>query len=391
MKFDAARAAEVFAKLGEPPFAHAQGEARVADFVGAQLQQFGYLVERVEVEGSRFPIRAAPWVGWLGYAALTTAAYVLLLGKNARSGLVAVFIVAAGRAWLEAVLRNRIRWGGRVPPLKKAPLLIARAPEGSSAPVRVVFQAVLGGLKPDHLQAIRLNRTRLMILHAGFFLAAGLTVVTRLLGRPVAPAVCLWLATGFLVLLWLSILGILSGEVREARAVDQSIRVDRRGLTLLLELARCWPRGGSRPIEVIFVAAGGQQLDFAGSRAVIERLESQWPRKPSLLLVFFGPGAGEIHRLVPTASSSSGTATLARDAARSLWIPIRGHDPWSHLLFWPLERNLSAAEVIVLVGAHSWPACDTPFAPQVLDHAAQLATEIALRWAKKAMLKENLT
>jgi hypothetical protein len=181
----------------------------------------------------------------------------------------------------------------------------------------------------------------------------------------------------------MAILGILFHEVGGRRTADGSIRADRRGLTLLLALARSWPRTRTRPIEVIFAAAGGQQLDYAGSRAVVRRLELERPRKPSLLLLFFDPGAGDAHSLVPIGSSSPGTAALAGDAASSLWIPVRAHDPWSHSLFWPLERKVSATEVIALQGAHAGHVAET-LTPQVLEHAAQLATEIALRWAKKA-------
>jgi hypothetical protein len=382
MKFDAARATEAFATLGGREFVGAAGEERVADFVAAQLEQNGWMVERAMVEGSRFPLRTAPWLGWLGYGALIAAAYLLLLNRNNRSGFLAVFILVTAHLWLTAVLRNHIRWGRRMPPLERAPLVLAQAPGSSAAPARVVFQAALGGLKPDHLHSLRLTRSRVMILNAGFLLTTGVTVVTRLLGRPVAPVVWLWLGSAFLVLIALAILGILYCEIRATRSVDGSIGADRRGLALLLELARGWPRSGSRPIEAIFVAAGGQRLDYAGAREVVRRFDSEWPRKPSLLLLFFAPGTGGGHRVVPIAWSSSGTRELAKKAASSLWIPIHNHDLWAHSLYWPLASKIEAMDVIALLGAHDGLDTDLSFSPQVLDHAAQLSTEIALRWAK---------
>jgi hypothetical protein len=389
MKFDGVRATELFAKLGDPTFAGAHGEARVADFVAAQLEQSGWVVERALVEGSAFPLRWAPWAGWLGYGALVAAAYVLLLGRNARTGFLAVLILVPAHFWLRAVLRNQIGWGRRMPPLEHAPLVLARAPGGSGAPVRVVFQATLGGLRLDHFHALWLSRTRVMFLHLGFVLTASLTVLSRLFGRPVAQVVGLWLASAFLVLITFAILGIFSCEIRAAHSADGSFRVDRRGLTLLFEMARCWPRSGSRPIEVIFVAAGGQRLNDASARAVVHRLESEWPRKPSLLLLFIVPGFGGEHSLVPIASSFPGTSDLANEAARSLWIPIRGHDPWARWVYWPLKRNIGTMEVIALCGAHAGSAADSSFSPQALDHAAQLATEIALRWAKKTQREKK--
>ena len=72
MKFDAARASAIFEKLGDPAFAGATGEDRIADFVANEFQRMGWNVGRREVEGSRFPQRVGPWIGWLGYGALVT-------------------------------------------------------------------------------------------------------------------------------------------------------------------------------------------------------------------------------------------------------------------------------------------------------------------------------
>jgi hypothetical protein len=381
MKFDAARATGIFEKLGDPLFAGRNGEAQVADFVAEQFDRMGWMVQRHEVQGPRFLERAAPLVGWLGYGALVTAAYLILFGKNARIGFVAVFLLLPAQLWLSALLRNRIRWGRLLLPVEAASLIIARPAGDSSSPVRVVFHAVLGGLKTDSLASNRLNRSRiLIILHSGFFLTTGFTVATRLGNRPVAPVIWLAFASGFIAMIWCAILWILSQEVRQSRLLAGSHQAERHGLSLLLELARSWPR--SRPIEAVFVAAGGQRLDYAGSREVVRLLGSEWPAKPSLLLLFFAPGAGGEHRLAPIVSASGGAEELAREAARSLWIPMRGNDPWSHFAFWPFERNFRAADVIALIGSHSRSSLDASVNPHVLEHAAQLAMEIALRWAK---------
>ena len=99
------------------------------------------------------------------------------------------------------------------------------------------------------------------------------------------------------------------------------IPLDRRGLAGLVEMARTWPRIGSRAIEPLFVVAGGQWLDYAGSREVVRLLKSEWSSKPFLLLLFIAPGTGEELFLCTNAPSGWGLATLAEDAAGSLWIP----------------------------------------------------------------------
>ncbi len=383
MRFDPARATALFEEMGSSSFAGPDGESRLAEFVADHFEQFGLTVARREVEGSRFPGRAAPWIGWLGYGAPITAAYLLVLARNARAGLLAIVVIVPAHAWLRAVLLNRIRWGRQIPPIESAPLVVAQGSHDSSSPVRVVFQAVLGDLKTDLLQSGRLTRARIMRTHAGFFLSIAVTVAARQLDRPVAFAWWLGFDTLLLALLWLAIVRILCGELRESPAAQRSLAVDRHGLAVIIELARTWPRSASRPIEVIFAVAGGQGLDFAGSRAVLRALDSEWPAKPSLLLLFFAPGAGGEHRLVPIVSASPEAAALAGDVARSLWIPTAGVDPWSHSPFWPFGKGFNAADVIALVGAHSALDSGAPINSQNLVHAAQLATEIALRWAKK--------
>ena len=48
---------------------------------------------------------------------------------------------------------------------------------------------------------------------------------------------------------------------------------------------------------------------------------------------------------------------------------------------WPFE-NMQAAEPIALIGSDPRANFDASVSPEVLHRAAQLATEIALRWAK---------
>ena len=152
MKFDPARAIATFEKLDDPAFAGPGGEDRIADFAAGEFQRMGWKVERRLVEGSRFPQLVGPWIGWLGYGALVTIGYWVILGGNPRLQFLAVIsIFFLGVKWLDALASNSIRPGRWMRPLKKASVVLAAASGESAPPVRVVFQTVLGGLDTGFL------------------------------------------------------------------------------------------------------------------------------------------------------------------------------------------------------------------------------------------------
>jgi hypothetical protein len=378
MKFDPSRAMRIVQELGDPRFAGPDWEARVADFVARKFSEMGMQVERREVEGSRFPQRFAPWFGWLGYGAIITAAYEMLWQQSKLSVVLAIPVLFVSFRFLDAVLSNRIRLGRRRPPVEKAPLIVARPPGDSAAPVRVVFQAVLGELKTDLFHSARPNPYFIMIiLHTCLLASTMLTVIQKFAIRPRLPSLGMWLATGLFAFIWIVILRILSWEHRQSRLAAGSHQVDRRGLAVLLEMARSWQRNRLNPIEAVFVAAGGQRLDRAGSREVVRRLQSEWQSNPSLLVLLFAPGAGE-ELLIGVGASRVGE--IAVEAARSLWIPHQIYHQWTMIQLWPFEKW---GEVAALMGSDPNEFFEASVHPAVLQRAAQLATEIALRWAKK--------
>ena len=387
MKFDAGRASAIFEKLGDPAFAGPDGEARVAIFVAGELERMGYQVTRREVAGSRFPQRAAPWIGWLGYGALITAVYVMLQRNDLVSAILACLLLLLGARWIfDALICNSIRLGRRRRPLDRAPLLIASLPNDSPPPIRVVFQAVLGGIRTDFFHSIRVNRKYIIYLHMCFTILVLFTFAAKFGSRPYLAVMMVSLTSGLFVFLWIMVLCVLSWDHRQSRLAQEMGEVERWGLTVLLELARIWPRDRSRKIEPVFVAAGGQRLDYAGSREVIRMLDSEWRRKPSLLVLFFAPGAGERLRPSENALRIAGLRhpehDLARDAAESLWIQVDSNDPFALFSIWPFEK-MKAAEPIALIGSDPMACFDGSVSPEALHRAAQLATEIALRWAKK--------
>ena len=76
-----------------------------------------------EAEGSRFPRRVAPWIGWLGYGVLITTIDLLLSGGSARAGLLALLILIPARRGWRPCSAIGFAWGRRIPPLERAPLV----------------------------------------------------------------------------------------------------------------------------------------------------------------------------------------------------------------------------------------------------------------------------
>jgi hypothetical protein len=387
MKFDAARANAIFEKLGDPVFTAPQSDGRVADYVAHELEGMGWNVERREVEGSRFPQRAGPWIGWLGYGALITTGYLLSLRNGLLSVALALVLFFLTFQWLEAVLSNRIRPGRRRMPLETAPLLIGSLVAEHSDAVRVVFQAVLGGLKTDFFQSLRPSRSWIVsVSNACFWFLIIIVSLPSSHDRRYPWFIIHSIITILFVLLWITLLCILTWEHQHSGPKTELGLVERRGLAVLLELARSWRHSRPRQIESIFVAAGGQRLNYAGSREVLRILESENPAKPTLLVLFFAPGAGKAIRIAENDPLTSDLSALAKDAAESLWVPSWGDDRRALCPFWPFAKT-KAAEPIALIGSDPMAFFDDSVSPEALHRAAQLATEIALRWAKKQRIQ----
>jgi hypothetical protein len=391
MNFDASRVESLLRALGDPRYAGPDGEANVADFVSGQFTEMGLDVQRRQVTGSRFPRRAAPWVAWLGYGFLVSSVYGLALAANGLRLVLACVLAYFAAAWFEAVVKNLVRPGPWRPPLETAPVLVASRRGRPPASMRVVLQSLISGVNPDpFLSCFRGPNQRKILFYflylfppawASLFLIfracappggrRDLLIVSELLAHNVYPA--------FLAAAWIVILTVLFRAYGQRRSMAGRDRPDRRGIALLLEMARTWPRTGSRPFEPVFVLAGGQPLDYAGSREVVRLLRSEWSSVSSLLILFFAPGAGDELWLSTSPWSARGLAEVAEDAARSLWIPYRPDRSGVLYSFWPHENLFS---VLALIGSDPRALDDESVDPKGLQRAAQLATEVALRWAK---------
>ena len=364
MKFDAARANAIFEKLGDPAFTGPNNEGHVADFVAGEFERIGWQVERREVEGSRFPQRAGPWIGWLGYGALITVGYVLMLGNGRVSVVLAFLSFAVAWRWVDALLNNRIRLGRRRKPLEAGPLLIGSLTGESPPAVRVVFQAVLGGLKTDFFQSFRRNR---VFINQGFKFFDLVCNHDYDLGELVLWATSLrYQGLDHFRILCAALDHDSPHSFLGGSSVAAGERSGSSGTAwpgCVARTARSWPRNRSRQIEPVFIAAGGQRLDYAGSREVVRILETEWPRKPTLLVLFFAPGAGEAIRNRP----GNGRLEEAREGVSGEPLDTRlGRRLLDAFLRSGLSRDVPAAETIALIGSDPTTFFDSSVVPEAL-------------------------
>jgi hypothetical protein len=146
-------------------------------------------------------------------------------------------------------------------------------------------------------------------------------------------------------------------------------------------MARAWPRAWLERFEPVLVAAGGMNLVLDGVREMGRLIREEWIDKPTLVVVILAPGVGPeltIH------GRPKSLMLLVREAAQSLWIPVKTVRMPTELLLgrsWPVPSRLP--DHIVLSGASYRDAKPPPVDPAALARAAQLASEIALRWVKQ--------
>ena len=391
MRFDSARARKVIDELGDPRFAGPDGEARVADFVAEQFATMGWQVERLSVVGTR-PHRLASWARWLAYGFLITSAYGLLLLDRLAASAGAVLLLLYGMILFGDLVASSIRTARPRPPSGSAPVVVASLPRSSPAPVRVVFRASLGELRPSLFHVVLRDKYHDLFWINGLLFACMMFALLLGLGMWYRPGrefsrlghevFLRYLIPPILAFNWIVILGVLAWEYHQFRSRERPGAPERRGLAVLLELARSWPRGESRPIEPFFVAAGEPRLDHAGTREIARRFECGGTSRPSLLILLLAPGAGDSLWLAtrdPPLAIERGTDAMVRDAAQSLWIPSKVVHPSTPLPFWPIADR---GPVVALMGSDPRAYPDASADPQALHRAAQLATEIALRWAK---------
>ncbi len=367
MKFDNERASAWAERFDASRAEGTAGEERAAGVMAEEFARIGLRAETRVVFGSRFPHQVLPVLGWSGLGlGITLAAY---FSDRDAPGLLGVMAwVGAMAGWGVATLPG-LRFGHGWPPRATSRNVHAERATDGSPPARVVFRTPLDGVvlrSPEvPREASSVNIGALLGCYLLWLLAGW--IYEHDVGLPV-PGI-----------LWILVLVHLFPYMKTAR--HPGLRDNRTGLAVLLELARTWPRRADARIEAHFVAVGGQGLDGAGSRALDETIRAEWPVKPTLVIDLSAPGVGKGLIL-----AARGHADLAGSAAADLWIPHRParRHAWTT---WTRPVTPLDDDVVWLAGDEAFAKTDrggaTAIDPEALGRAAQLATEIALRWARR--------
>jgi hypothetical protein len=245
-----------------------------------------------------------------------------------------------------------------------APLIVAR-PTGSPPPRRrVVLLSNLGPLAP-------VSRP------AGYLLGLAVLCVIGHLLRPRIgwPLAVLFVGIGVLLLL---VVALSRSATRSRADWGRERSSEAAGPALLLEMARSWPKGWLERFEPVMVAAGSNRCGFAGLQETERLIQDEWPREPTLLIALIAPGVATDLLI---SGRPSELLSRALDAARSLWIPARASKP-SHAIAIGRGRP-DAIQYLLLCSSVAGDVTPSSVDTAALARAAQLVTEIALRWSKK--------
>lgn len=367
MKFDVNRAMTSAHEFGFARGTGSDGERRASEVLAGKLEAAGWRVDRTDTQkGCRYSAvvmllalsllcqayllwRALQWtlpgvsragrIGWflLGFAA-TAVLLRLVVGRNGPR--VARERFAAWRAGPDS--RSRVN-------------LIAVRPGDTNPPSRVV---ILSHLDTPLPVASGEDAFWSFLLVALVGLACG--------GLP-----AVWEAWVLVALAMAS----LFFEARYWLRVGQPSPADNRtGLAVLAELAHAIPSRLDDRVEIRLAAVGGSATGQLGSLTLAEKIRQRDPLRPTLVINIDAPGLGPEVILVGKGVGLD----VARQAAADLWIPHR-------VSRWPIRPldhrpfNLCQIPGVSLVGDR----CGGRIHQASLAATAQLATEIALRWARR--------
>jgi hypothetical protein len=375
MRFETARVLQTVEDLEAAARLGPAVEDQLADALACGFERIGWHCERQDVSGSRFPELVAPWVGWVGLCGWMTLGATLTYLQYDTTLRLLPYVLAL--LWLPLTARYGFRFGWGLPPWGEARLLVAgRASAHAPAGVaRLLIQTPLGPMAPPRARDRWWRSTDLF----GLVLAGSCLV--SFLDFDAIPASLRSLVLPALAWLWVAGVARAVEGVWTGRAGPKVSLADLTGPACLLELARVWPAHRAEHVELVMVAAGGQRLDFAGAREVAHKLNSEWPVKPTLLILLLGPGIGEELFVV-----SRDHHRLGEQAAAGLWIPHRTIKSAEALVqFWPLQRKVK--DHLAITGDEWITAAEPRIDESLLRRSGELAMEIGLRWAKETQQK----
>jgi hypothetical protein len=376
MRFDPEQALAHLRALDHPRIPGSVEERRAADYVAKQLAQLGWTVQRDHVNVSLFFDVLARRLTWPAIGLAMTSQTILRAADRPDLTWFGCLLVAL-LCWHAALVPVAARLGQVLPPRVASENLFATRPLDPPTAARVVFLANLD-TESDHLP----RQLRSFISWIVLFLIILVSMVNAGRMSPIPS----YAGPGLLAVLWLFVL-VRAGDglVRRlsTRAAD-----NRSGLAALLELAHTLPSSLKERVEIEFAALGLQSLDHAGARALSGKRSDIRLAKPTLYIHLIAPESRNEIILVGRGDALS----LAESAAKGLWIPHRvapRTGSWSDCAI--IAARLENASCVCLIGdtafdrerlfdQRSHAACES-------DHAAlgivvQLATEIALRWAR---------
>lgn len=385
MKIDANRVLEQVRELRDSRDTKEE-TLSTSEWVEAELVRAGFEVECLDLTESRFPDLIAGRLGWLIAGVLLMVISLLNFYAEpkgpVRSILDSLFKLVA-MVWMIVVLSDRIRFGKRLPPRVVRQDVFAHRGAENNANARVVFLAHLNA--PDRRWPL-VTRGWLFVLL--LCVPAGLATFLPRLGYRGQV-----LLGGSIVVELVGTLLLMREPFRGRPAFDH-----RPGLALLVELARSWPTRPDGKLEAWFIAAGANTynlwnkrggLTSASSQELVRRIQQDEAGKPTLVIRFFDPGLGRGLVLLGPHKS----AWMAHTAAKDHWIPHRFSAVSRRFApehFAPCE-GVEAVSILAdrrapsreAVPPSSVGSLDAPD-PALVSATAQLATELALRWARQA-------
>jgi hypothetical protein len=302
------------------------------------------------------------------------------LWRSAPLGAGVMWLVAAwlvNRPWAWA---GRLRRSGEARGIRSANLVATQRDAAlAGAPARVVFMAHY-----DTKSQLLPTGLRVGLVYA----AMGICLVLAAAGVAAAveptPDRVSRLAAGYGPWVVVAILGVLAANVtgnRSPGALDNAT-----GVGVLLELARSWRPSAGEPLEVVWVASGSEEAGLDGAWDFLERHESWWREKPTLLVNLDSVGAGDMVYL----AGEPGSVALAEEVASRLgigWARLRvvgaamDHQPFA-------AQGLCAVSLLGDVVRHALVLHSASDRPERVEHAAMrraglLAEGVARAWAAR--------